>query len=155
MTAREVLRIDEDLGAWFIAPAPLVAVKTAIYLSKLAEYGEELAAKDLTDVVELLRAGEGRAESILAAAPSAVVPTLPHLAERARSLTAVLVPGHRGATTAILGAKGTKLRMFQVIKVAAFAFRAAIAMRASYIWPPISPRRCASRSALHISDPVS
>ena len=57
----QVREYDEDLGAWFIAPAPLVAVKTAVYLSKLAEYGAELAAKDLTDVVELLRADEGRA----------------------------------------------------------------------------------------------
>ena len=72
----QVREYDEDLGAWFIAPAPLVAVKTAVYLSKLAEYGAELAAKDLTDVVELLRADEGRAAAILADAPSAVAPAL-------------------------------------------------------------------------------
>ena len=72
----QVREYDEDLGAWFIAPAPLVAVKTAVYLSKLAEYGAELAAKDLTDVVELLRADEDRVAAILADVPSAVAPAL-------------------------------------------------------------------------------
>ena len=37
---------------------------------------DELAAKDLTDLVELLRASEGRVEATLAEAPPAVVPTL-------------------------------------------------------------------------------
>ena len=41
-----------------------------------AEHGPELAAKDLTDVVELLRADQGRAEAILAEAPRAVAPVL-------------------------------------------------------------------------------
>ena len=68
------------------APVPhvLVAVKTAVYLSKLTEYGEELAAKDLTDVVELLRADEGRVEAILAEAPSAVAPTLRRIWQNVR-----------------------------------------------------------------------
>ena len=72
----QVREYDEDLGAWFIAAAPLVAVKTAVYLSKLAEYGAELAAKDLTDVVELLRADEDRVAAILADAPFEVAPAL-------------------------------------------------------------------------------
>ena len=80
----QVREYDGDLGAWFIAPAPLVAVKTAVYLSKLTEYGEELAAKDLTDVVELLRADEGRVEAILAEAPSAVAPTLRRIWQNVR-----------------------------------------------------------------------
>ena len=62
----------------------LVAVKTAVYLSKLTEYREELAAKDLTDVVELLRADEGRVEAILAEAPSAVAPTLRRIWQNVR-----------------------------------------------------------------------
>ncbi len=84
----QVREYDEDLGAWFIAPAPLVAIKTAVYLSKLAEYGEELAAKDLTDVVSCCAPTRnvrailgGRAIRGRAGAAS-------HLEERARALTA-------------------------------------------------------------------
>lgn len=80
----QVREYDAEIGAWFMAAAPLAAVKTAVYLSKLVEHGPELAAKDLTDVVELLRADQGRAEAILAAAPCAVAPALRRIWQNVR-----------------------------------------------------------------------
>ena len=47
---------DSVVGAWFMAPAALLELKAAVYLSKRAEYGEAPAAHDLADVTALLTA---------------------------------------------------------------------------------------------------
>ena len=52
---REVSQFDTQLGANFIGLHHLVQLKTAVYLTKLRDDGPELAAKDLADVVELIR----------------------------------------------------------------------------------------------------
>ncbi|MFW5737934.1 MAG: hypothetical protein ACOCYX_03400 [Spirochaetota bacterium] len=51
-----IAEFDADLGAWFASLAALLAIKTAVYLKKRAEEGEELAAKDLADIVSLVQA---------------------------------------------------------------------------------------------------
>ena len=51
----EIFEFDEELGANFIGLFPLMELKTAVYLQKEKEEGIELAAKDLSDVVELIR----------------------------------------------------------------------------------------------------
>jgi hypothetical protein len=51
----DVSEYDEELGANFIAFPKLLELKCAVYMQKRKEYGIELAAKDLADVVDLLR----------------------------------------------------------------------------------------------------
>ena len=50
----EVREWDEKGGAWFMAPARLLELKAAVYLSKKNEYGPSTASKDLADVTALL-----------------------------------------------------------------------------------------------------
>ena len=50
----EISEYDENIGAYFISLPFLLELKTAIYLQKKDEYGVEIAAKDLSDVVALL-----------------------------------------------------------------------------------------------------
>ncbi len=52
----EIREFDKDIGAWFVDLAHLIVLKTAAYLKKNAEDGIEIAAKDLADIVALLRA---------------------------------------------------------------------------------------------------
>jgi len=47
---------DPDLGGSFIGLVPLLALKCAVYRSKLAEHGIEIAAKDLADITSLFQA---------------------------------------------------------------------------------------------------
>jgi hypothetical protein len=51
---RKVGEYDQELGACFIGLHALVQVKTAVYLSKLREQGEDVASKDRSDVYELI-----------------------------------------------------------------------------------------------------
>ncbi len=51
---------DEDLGANFIGLKPLLELKTAVYLKKKTEEGIEIAAKDLYDIVELIKKNHSR-----------------------------------------------------------------------------------------------
>jgi hypothetical protein len=51
----EVREWDEELGGWYIDLLHLLELKTAVYLKKRREDGEEIAAKDLADVVALTR----------------------------------------------------------------------------------------------------
>lgn len=50
----KVGEFDERIGASFISLHDLVQLKTAVYLSKLQEEGENVAAKDRSDVFELI-----------------------------------------------------------------------------------------------------
>ena len=50
----EVGEYDKDYGANFIGLHSLVQLKTAVYLSKLGEFGEDVASKDRSDVYELI-----------------------------------------------------------------------------------------------------
>jgi hypothetical protein len=56
---RNVGEYDETLGAIFMSLPALVELKCAVYLQKLEDEGIELAAKDLSDVVELMRHNRG------------------------------------------------------------------------------------------------
>jgi hypothetical protein len=47
---------DEAAGAWFMQPVPLLELKAAVYASKLREFGEATAARDLSDLRSLLEA---------------------------------------------------------------------------------------------------
>ena len=51
----DVSEYDEELGANFISLQDLLELKCAVYLQKRNEYGIELAAKDLADIVDLVR----------------------------------------------------------------------------------------------------
>ena len=51
---RKVGEYDQELGAYFIGLHALVQLKTAVYLSKLREQGEDVASKDRSDVYELI-----------------------------------------------------------------------------------------------------
>ena len=51
----KVSEFDPRLGARFITLHELVQLKTAVYLAKLAEEGEDVASKDRSDVFELIR----------------------------------------------------------------------------------------------------
>jgi hypothetical protein len=51
----EVLEHDSDLGANFLSLPVILELKTAAYLQKKRDEGIEIAAKDLSDVVELLK----------------------------------------------------------------------------------------------------
>ncbi|MBE3065487.1 MAG: hypothetical protein IMZ69_10780 [Spirochaetes bacterium] len=51
---RIVGEYDQELGACFIGLHALVQLKTAVYLSKLREQGEDVASKDRSDVYELI-----------------------------------------------------------------------------------------------------
>jgi len=55
-----VKEYDEDLGANFIGLKPLLELKAAVYLKKKAEEGIEIAAKDLYDIVELIKKNRSR-----------------------------------------------------------------------------------------------
>ncbi len=50
----DVFEFDGELGANFISLSNLLELKCAVYMQKRKEYGIELAAKDLADVVDLL-----------------------------------------------------------------------------------------------------
>jgi hypothetical protein len=56
----EVAEFDRELGANFLGLGQLLQLKTAVYLAKKRDEGIELAAKDLADVVELLKANAER-----------------------------------------------------------------------------------------------
>jgi len=56
---------DSALGANFMDLRGILELKTAVYLHKKAEDGIELAAKDLADVVALLRANPGSVDDRL------------------------------------------------------------------------------------------
>ena len=60
----------------------------------------------------------------------------------------------RGASMPIFGATAAKWRTFQVMIVEARAFSAHAAMSMSYVCPPITPLRCALRSARQVSAAV-
>ncbi len=78
-----IAEFDADLGAWFASLAALLAIKTAVYLKKRAEEGEELAAKDLADIVSLVQANDPeRIRSTIASAPHPVRAELTRIAER-------------------------------------------------------------------------
>lgn len=47
---------DDELGARFMGLVSLLELKTAVYLQKKRDDGEEIAAKDLADIVALLQA---------------------------------------------------------------------------------------------------
>jgi len=51
----KVSEFDPRFGARFITLHELVQLKTAVYLAKLAEEGEDVASKDRSDVFELIR----------------------------------------------------------------------------------------------------
>jgi hypothetical protein len=51
---------DESFGAYFMRLDHLLELKTAVYLQKLKDDGIEFAAKDLADVVELIRNNRGK-----------------------------------------------------------------------------------------------
>jgi hypothetical protein len=51
---RKVGEYDLELGACFIGLHALVQLKTAVYLDKLREQGEDVASKDRSDVYELI-----------------------------------------------------------------------------------------------------
>lgn len=51
---------DPSLGASFMDLLHLLELKCAVHLAKRREYGAEVAAKDLADVVELVRHNRGR-----------------------------------------------------------------------------------------------
>ncbi len=51
----QVGELDQGLGANFIGLHALVQLKTAVYLDKLREQGEDVASKDRSDVFELIR----------------------------------------------------------------------------------------------------
>jgi len=55
-----VKEYDEDFGANFIGLKPLLELKAAVYLKKKKEEGIEIAAKDLYDVVELIKKNHNR-----------------------------------------------------------------------------------------------
>jgi len=51
---RKVGEYDQELGAYFIGLHALMQLKTAVYLDKLREQGEDVASKDRSDVYELI-----------------------------------------------------------------------------------------------------
>ena len=51
---RKVREYDQELGAYFIGLHALVQLKAAVSLDKLREQGANVAAKDLSDVYELI-----------------------------------------------------------------------------------------------------
>ena len=51
----DVAEFDKDLGADFISLFHLLQLKISVYMQKEKEDGIEFAAKDLADVVELIR----------------------------------------------------------------------------------------------------
>ncbi len=67
-----VRELDERYGGYFISLHELVQLKTAVYLSKLAEDGENVASKDRSDVFELIsrNLGEFTSEKIGAYHPA-------------------------------------------------------------------------------------
>jgi predicted nucleotidyltransferase len=78
-----IAEFDTDLGAWFATLPALVAIKTAVYLRKRADEGEELAAKDLADIVSLVQANApDRILEAVAAAPEPVRGELLRIAKR-------------------------------------------------------------------------
>ena len=58
-----VREFDTDIGAWFVDLLHLIELKTAVYLKKKVEDGIEIAAKDLADIVELLRRNKQRIDA--------------------------------------------------------------------------------------------
>lgn len=51
---RRVGEYDQELGACFIGLHALVQLKTAVYLEKVREQGDDVASKDRSDVYELI-----------------------------------------------------------------------------------------------------
>ena len=54
-----VSEFDQQLGARFMGLGPLIELKCAVYLAKRRDDGIEVAAKDLSDVAELIRHNDG------------------------------------------------------------------------------------------------
>lgn len=61
----DVSELDAELGARFMDLRHLLELKCAVYLSKKAREGIELAARDLADVVALLQANRQRIDESL------------------------------------------------------------------------------------------
>jgi hypothetical protein len=78
-----IAEFDAGLGACFASLGALLAIKTAVYLKKREEDGEELAAKDLADIVSLVQAhGRDRIREVVGSVPEAVRAELRRIAER-------------------------------------------------------------------------
>ena len=56
----KVMDYDKELKAYFLDLFNIIQLKTAIYIQKLEENGIEIAAKDLADVVELIKNNKNR-----------------------------------------------------------------------------------------------
>ncbi len=57
---------DAGFGVWFMAPAPLLELKSAVYIAKSRDFGAATAAKDLADVFSLMdRHPELRSEELI------------------------------------------------------------------------------------------
>jgi hypothetical protein len=70
---RRASEFDEGLGGRFTTLHDLVQLKTAVYLAKLRENGEDVASKDRSDVFELIRRNLARfSQETLQAYPPAV-----------------------------------------------------------------------------------
>jgi hypothetical protein len=63
----EHAEFDRSLGASFLSLRGILELKTAVYLHKKKEDGIEVAAKDLADVVALLRANPASVDAALLA----------------------------------------------------------------------------------------
>ena len=62
---RKAGEYDRELGAFFIGLHPLVQLKTAVYMDKLREHGEDVASRDRSDVYELIsRKQEARTQGL-------------------------------------------------------------------------------------------
>jgi len=61
----EVAEFDPGLGANFLGLPQVLQLKTAVYLARKRDEGIEVAAKDLGDVVELLRGNSERVTASL------------------------------------------------------------------------------------------
>jgi hypothetical protein len=79
---------DAELGATFLGLRDLIQLKAFVYIAKLREDGKAIAAKDLSDVAELIRANLDRlsADSFADFAPAARDVCVEALAELRRSL---------------------------------------------------------------------
>ena len=60
----ELREWDASLGAFFAEWRSLASLKTAVFLGKKAEFGIEVTAKDLGDVVSLLEANLAKVDSL-------------------------------------------------------------------------------------------
>jgi hypothetical protein len=77
---------DGALSGWFIGLFPLLEIKTAVYVKKREEDGQEIAAKDLSDIVALIQ--NNRAKIDEASVTSNIHPkVLPELLRIYRAIT--------------------------------------------------------------------